>query len=82
MLLLYDNPSNWQKLSPEEMQQALEKYMAWMKKPSTVDAKRLDPNVGKALSWCKHIRTLPLICPTPLAHVSLRQRVSSQPATS
>ena len=29
MLLLYDNPTNWQKLSPEEMQKAIEKYMAW-----------------------------------------------------
>ncbi len=29
MLLLYDDPSGWQRLSPEQMQQALEKYMAW-----------------------------------------------------
>jgi hypothetical protein len=33
MLLLYDDPTFWPKLSPEEMQQALEKYIAWTKKP-------------------------------------------------
>ncbi len=27
-LFLYDDPSGWVKLSPEEMQQALEKYIA------------------------------------------------------
>lgn len=29
MLLLYDNPTNWANISPEEMQKAIEKYMAW-----------------------------------------------------
>lgn len=29
MLLLYDNPADWQGLSPEEMQKAIEKYIAW-----------------------------------------------------
>ena len=29
MLLLYDDPSNWANISPEEMQKAIEKYMAW-----------------------------------------------------
>jgi hypothetical protein len=29
LLLLYDNPANWQNLSPEDMQKALEKYIAW-----------------------------------------------------
>ena len=28
MLLLYDDPSGWERLSPEEMQKATEKYMA------------------------------------------------------
>src|SRR5579872_5573177 len=49
MLLLYDNPSQWAKLSPEEMQTALEKYMAWRKKPYTVDGKRLAEDVGKVI---------------------------------
>ena len=29
MLLLYDNPANWAKISPEDMQKAIEKFMAW-----------------------------------------------------
>jgi len=49
MLLLYDNPTDWSKKSPEEMQQALEKYMAWTKKPFNVDAKRLGPDAGKVV---------------------------------
>ncbi|HZT29690.1 MAG TPA: YciI family protein [Bryobacteraceae bacterium] len=49
MLLLYDNPANWQNLSPEEMQQALEKYMAWTQKPFRVDSKRLAPDVGRVI---------------------------------
>src|SRR5579863_7725839 len=32
MLLLYDNPANWANISPEDMQKALEKYMAWESK--------------------------------------------------
>jgi hypothetical protein len=31
MLLLYSDPTTWMKLSPEEMQKATEKYMAWTK---------------------------------------------------
>jgi hypothetical protein len=52
MLLLYDNASNrtaFQKLSPEEMQKAIEKYMAWAKKPFTVDSKRLAEDVGRVI---------------------------------
>ena len=36
LLLLYNSPaavSHFKSLSPEEMQKALEKYMAWAKKP-------------------------------------------------
>ena len=40
MLLLYDDPSGWNRLSPEEMQKATEKFMAWTKKPFTRDANR------------------------------------------
>lgn len=29
MLLLYDCPANWAKISPEEMQTAIQKYIAW-----------------------------------------------------
>lgn len=49
MLLLYDNPANWQTLSPEEMQKAVEKYFAWAKKPFTVDSKRLAPDAGRVI---------------------------------
>jgi hypothetical protein len=37
------------KLSPEEMQKAIEKYMAWTKKPFTKDAKRLAEDFGKVI---------------------------------
>jgi hypothetical protein len=49
MLLLYDNPEKWKTLSPEEMQKALEKDMAWAHKPFTVDSKRLAPDPGRVL---------------------------------
>jgi hypothetical protein len=48
MLLLYREtaPSI---LSPEEMQKATEKYMAWARKPFTVDAARLTSDAGRVL---------------------------------
>jgi hypothetical protein len=49
MLLLYDDPSEWQKVSPEEMQAAIEKYRAWMHKPFTKDAKRLADDPGRVI---------------------------------
>ncbi len=49
MLLLYDEPSVWQKLSPEEMQKAMEKYMAWSKLPFSLGGKRLAPDVGRVI---------------------------------
>jgi len=52
MLLLYDNPANiaqFQSMSPEEMQKATEKYMAWAKKPFTVDSKRLAEDAGRVI---------------------------------
>jgi hypothetical protein len=49
MLLLYDDPTGWEKLSVEEMQKALEKYMAWLKKPYVIDSKRLAQDVGRVL---------------------------------
>jgi len=33
MLALYDDPAHWPKLSPEEMQKSIERYMAWGKRP-------------------------------------------------
>ncbi len=49
MLLLYNNPPALAKMSPEEMQKALEKYMAWTKKPFTLDSKRLGQDAGKVV---------------------------------
>jgi len=52
MLLLYESPasiSQFKSLSPEEMQKALEKYMAWAKKPFTVDSKRLGEDPGRVM---------------------------------
>jgi hypothetical protein len=49
MLLLYDNPTDWTKVSPDEMQKAIEKYMAWTKKPFTVDSQRLAEDSGRVI---------------------------------
>ena len=49
MLLLYDDPAHWQTLSPEDMQKATERYMAWSKKPFTRDSKRLAPDAGRVI---------------------------------
>lgn len=49
MLLLYDDPSGWNRLSPEEMQGATEKFMAWTKKPFTRDSHRLAADPGKVM---------------------------------
>ena len=49
MLLLYDDPAGWTKLTPAEMQQAIEKYGAWRKKPFTLDAQRLAGDVGRVI---------------------------------
>jgi hypothetical protein len=47
--LLYDNSSALRSLSPEEMQKALEKYMAWSQKPFTKGGKRLAEDHGKII---------------------------------
>jgi hypothetical protein len=49
MLLLYDDPSHWRTLSPEEMQKAIEKYMSWTKKPFMADSKRLAEDAGRVI---------------------------------
>ncbi|HUJ22346.1 MAG TPA: YciI family protein [Bryobacteraceae bacterium] len=47
MLLLHSDPANWRNLSPEEMQKAIEKYTAWVKK--SVDSQRLTEDAGKVI---------------------------------
>jgi hypothetical protein len=49
MLLLYENPAAFRTMSPEEMQTAMEKYMAWTKKPYTVDSQRLAADAGRVI---------------------------------
>ncbi len=49
LLLLYDNSPSLRALSPEEMQKATEKYMAWSKMPFTQAGKRLGMDAGKIL---------------------------------
>ncbi len=49
MLLLYMDPANWPKLSPEEMQKATEKYMAWTQKSFTKDSQRLTDDAGRVM---------------------------------
>ena len=49
MLLLHENPAGFQTLSPEEMQQAIEKYMGWTKKPFVVDSKRLAGGTARVI---------------------------------
>jgi hypothetical protein len=49
MLLLYDNGTGFQDLSPEEMQKATEKYMAWRQKPFTLDGHRLSDDFGRVI---------------------------------
>jgi hypothetical protein len=49
MLLLYSDQSGFKKLSPEEMQKAVEKYMAWTKKPFNKDSQRLGVDVGRVI---------------------------------
>jgi hypothetical protein len=49
MLLLYENPAEWQKLSPEEMEKAVQRYIDWTKKPFVVDSKRLAAGPGRVM---------------------------------
>ena len=49
MLLLHEDRAGWEKLSPEEMQKAVEKYIAWAKKPFVVDGKRLAGDDGRVM---------------------------------
>ena len=49
LLLLHDEPTRLTKLSPEEMQKAIEKYMAWTKKPFYKGGKRLTQDTGRVI---------------------------------
>jgi hypothetical protein len=49
MLFLYDDPADWQNISPEEMQKAIEKYVAWGSKPFMVSSQRLAADTGRVI---------------------------------
>ena len=49
MLALYDVPADYAKYTPEQMQKMVEKYMAWAKRPSYVQGKRLAGDAGRVL---------------------------------
>ena len=49
MLALHHDPSGMAKMSPEDMQKALEKYIAWTKKPFMVESRRLTTDPGKVI---------------------------------
>jgi len=49
MLLLHSDPAGMKQLSPEEMQKAMEKFMAWRKKPFTRDGHRLTDDAGRVM---------------------------------
>ena len=48
-LMLYDDPTMWRKMSPEDMQKAVERYLAWSKKPFHRDGKRLADDLGRVI---------------------------------
>jgi hypothetical protein len=49
LLMLYNVPKVWADLSPEEMQKATQKYMAWRARPTTLDGKRLADDLGRVI---------------------------------
>jgi len=49
LLLLYDTPSDWQSVSPEEMQKAIEKYVGWAKRPYVTGSQRLAADTGRVI---------------------------------
>ena len=49
VLLLRNDGDAWKKLSPEEMQQKVEKYLAWRDKPFVVDGAGLVRDTGRVV---------------------------------
>lgn len=60
LLLLYNDPREWAKMSPEEMQKAVEKFVAWRKKLQNtgvyVASNKLADEPGKVLRGHKPVR--------------------------
>src|ERR1700721_1019078 len=49
LLLLRHDGDAWKKVSPEEMQQKVEKYLAWRNKPFVVDGAGLVRDTGRVV---------------------------------
>jgi len=49
MLLLRNDPSGWERMSPEDMQKWMQRYIDWNKKVFVVDSNRLDSFSGKVM---------------------------------
>ncbi len=49
VLLLHSDPTGWAKMSPDEMQKAVEKFMAWSQKPFNKGGKRLRDDAGRIM---------------------------------
>ena len=49
VLLLRNDGEAWKKLSPEEMQNKVEKYLAWRNKPFVVDGAGLVRDTGRVI---------------------------------
>ena len=49
VLLLHNDGEAWKKLSPEEMQKKVEKYLAWRNKPFVVDGAGLVWDTGRVI---------------------------------
>lgn len=49
LLLLHEDPIGWRTLSPDQMQKAVEKYIAWTKKSFFLDGKRLSQDPGRVM---------------------------------
>jgi hypothetical protein len=49
LLLLYHDPTVFQRMSPEQHQAAEAKYREWTTRPGTIDAKRLNADPGRII---------------------------------
>jgi hypothetical protein len=60
MLLLYNDPANWQNMSPEDIQKAIQKFMAWGGKLRTsgihLASHKLADDAGKVIRGRSQVR--------------------------
>lgn len=60
MLLLHSDPTHWREMSPQDMQKALEKFVAWRRKLQAsgilVSSHKLTDDAGKVMRGGKQIR--------------------------